>query len=1193
MLRLTRYEPRLELTIGETLDDKYRIERLLGVGGMGAVYLATRLTLGDRVAIKSILSSQNTETNRARFLREARAAAAIRHPNVVQIFDYGQPAGRPPYMVMELLDGPTLAGVVEASSPMLPERALIWFAEVCAAIEAGHRRGVVHRDIKPGNIILARSDDGRETIKVLDFGLARLSGHDGSLLTNPGSMVGTCSYMAPELIESGEASAASDVFALGVLLYELVTGRSPFKAATNAATILRIASSEYDRPASVVKGLPAPLCAGIEAALSREIADRPSSPEQLAALVGAPLSGSASGSGTGEYAPQDVSAVGAPAELEPSVVQAIGSGAGEVTLSDLGFNPHGGEKTTIAEAPGASLDAPAFVGRATELEMLRREFRAVLEGRGRLVVITGDAGIGKSRLMEAFAQYAREQKAVAVRGRFFAYEGDRPPPYETFLWMLAQTRSSASSPAATLRGNRPGAHDEPSLSGDKWQAFESMGSAFADHARGRPQILCLDDLQWATALDLEFLTYLHRTGGPSPTMVVGTARMQSAAPGDDELGRWLSRLGGQRAVKTVALDRFGNTEVRAWFQAVFPGIRMRPQDLRRLHRATSGNPYYLSEVVRRLVDDGQIHRDEHGTVCEPLDDVVLPETVNSVVRGKLDGLGESLRLVLETACVIGEEFRFETLQSALAADEVELESILDDAARRGLLSEDALTPGSDYRFESRTLRSVLYGALTKRRRKRLHRAVVEAIERLYEKTDADRVAKVLAYHHHAVGDHGQTMAWGVRAGRACLRQNDSDQAEVALRRAAEAAVVLHDAGEQVASRDLAELDQLTGALYVRIGRLDEARRLLHRALERLKDDPDPSLRLDALLDLANCQLGRGEFEAGLATSREAIEAARMLQDERHELAARVHAARCAAPRGDLAEAQALLEPVIGSIAAGDGDRERLRSLGSIQALGSAELGWVQAKRGEFDRAEESARKGFDLARQVGDVLAEYRSVSVLGLAYLESGDQRQAIESLESALELARRLSLRRREGIELHNLGEAYYFLDRNDDALRHARAALAILIEVRDRATEGDVCVNIGRMLAAKSESGEARAMLERGLVLAQESGRTEYTGLALCELAELDAREGDLASAQERLGRARDKLAQIDSLYLWRAELGLARHAAAAGNQIAGLRHARRAAELLDAMVAHLGPSMDNRSLTGALEDVRRLEKSLTEG
>ena len=404
-----------------------------------------------------------------------------------------------------------------------------------------------------------------------------------------------------------------------------------------------------------------------------------------------------------------------------------------------------------------------FVGREHELESLRREYRAVLEGRGRTVLMVGDAGVGKTSLLDEFSMWGRQQRAVVLRGRFFSYEGDRPPPYETFLWMLSQQRSSQSA-HAIARENRPASKGiDPGQ--DKWQVFNTMASAFVEQAHGKPLVLGMDDLQWASALDLEFLSYLPRAAEHAAVMIVGTAR-SGALQGTDEYNRWVARLGSQRAVKTIEVARFDTSEVRSWFQAAFPGIRIRPPDLRRLQRATSGNPYYLTEVARRLVDDGQIIRDQHGFTCTPLDHVVLPETVNSVVRAKLEGLGEALRLTMETACVIGEEFRFETLQTALAVKEEELEALLDDAVHRRLLSEEGLTPGSDFRFESATLRSVLYSSLSKRRRKRLHGAVVDAINALYGDGDAERIAKgahvSLRGRRRSQQDGGVGAAGGVR-----------------------------------------------------------------------------------------------------------------------------------------------------------------------------------------------------------------------------------------------------------------------------------------------------------------------------------------------------------------------------------------------------------------------------------------------
>jgi tetratricopeptide (TPR) repeat protein/predicted Ser/Thr protein kinase len=1208
---LTGESQTLELHVGEVLDGKYEIERLLGAGGMGAVYLARRLALGDHVAVKSILSTQNTETNRARFLREARAAAAIRHPNVVQVFDYGQPPGRSPYMVMEYLDGPTLQTVIEQSAPLAPERALHLFAGICAAVEAGHRRGVVHRDLKPGNVILARSDDGRESVKVLDFGLARFSDAEESMLTTPGSMVGTSSYMAPELIESGRATRASDVWALGVVLYEMVIGRSPFKGATRAATLVRITNNDYEPPGQLRPELAPPLQAGIEAALRREPSQRPMSPEQLAALVGAPLP--AAGSDTTELpmpgagAGAGAGALGLGGELDASVIAGGSAGAPpEITTADNGVNQHGGENTFTSEGSMPDAGRAAFVGREHELESLRREYQAVLDGRGRTVVVIGDAGVGKTALVEEFTRWVARPPgpdgvrrrdhaaaglagAVVMRGRFFAYEGDRPPPYETFLWMLGQARSSQSAHALG-RENRPGMG---SVEGgrDKWSVFATMAAAFVEQSRGRPLVLALDDLQWASALELEFLSYLPRAAEHAAVMIVGTARN---AERNDEYTRWVARLGSQRAVKTIEVSRFTGAEVRAWFQAAFPGIRIRSPDLRRLQHATSGNPYYLTEVARRLVDEGEIVRDEHGFTCAPLDRVVLPETVSSVVRAKLEGLGEPLRLTLETACVIGEEFRFETLQHALGVEAEELEALLEEAVRRRLLSEEALTPGSDFRFESNTVRDVLYEALGKRRRKRLHKAVVDAVERLYAAGDADRIAKVLAYHYSAVEDHAKTLEWGLRAAQECLQRNDGDHAEASLRRARAAADAMAEgaaaSGARPSEHVLARLDWLTGALYNRLGRLDEAQSLLVGALDRVDpDDEDVSMRLDVLLELVECQLGRGDFDGGVATGTEAIEAALAVGDRPHELAARVQAARCAAPRGKLALAEELLAPVIA-----EPDAAPARGWGgrSVVGLAFAEQGWIHAKRGEFERAAAAAARGLDISRRAGDLLSSYRAVSVLGLTYLEAGDQNAAITNLEEALELARQLSLRRREGVELHNLGEAYYFCARFDDALRYSNAALAIVTEVHDLATEGDVRINIGRMLLGKGETDEGRAMLEHGLLLASGSGRSEYEGIALIELADLELRRNLLDKAGERLQRAHGLLEQMSSLYTWRAELGLAKLGLAIGHREIARGHAARARALLEGQRARLASTMDAHGLDECLDAVHDVELQLAD-
>ena len=179
-------------------------------------------------------------------------------------------------------------------------------------------------------------------------------------------------------------------------------------------------------------------------------------------------------------------------------------------------------------------------------------------------------------------------------------------------------------------------HQDPNQTSDKWRVFSRLTAGFAEQAHGRPLVVAVDDLQWGTALDLEFLAYLPRAI-ESTVMVIGTTRSSDHRRPNNDLEAWLSRLGSQRALSMLRLEGFSIGEVRAWFQACFPGIRVRPQDLRRLQHATSGNPYYLTEVVTQLVRSRRITRNAQGYSCVALDRVALPETVHSVVQAKLEG----------------------------------------------------------------------------------------------------------------------------------------------------------------------------------------------------------------------------------------------------------------------------------------------------------------------------------------------------------------------------------------------------------------------------------------------------------------------------------------------------------------------------------------------------------------------------
>jgi serine/threonine protein kinase/formylglycine-generating enzyme required for sulfatase activity len=232
---------------GRVLGGRYKLEQCIGSGGMGEIYRARRTHIGDTVAVKVLRGDVvEDDKSRQRFYREARAAAMLHHPNAVVIHDFGEDDDGTAYIVMELLIGRSLRQILSQETTISAARAYGIIRQASAALDAGHRNGIVHRDIKPDNIVLLDSNDSADHVKILDFGIAKVLDNKTmdthsleQRLTNVGSVIGTPHYMAPEQCQGEEADPRSDIYSLGVVLYELLTGVAPFLAKTPTGVAIK------------------------------------------------------------------------------------------------------------------------------------------------------------------------------------------------------------------------------------------------------------------------------------------------------------------------------------------------------------------------------------------------------------------------------------------------------------------------------------------------------------------------------------------------------------------------------------------------------------------------------------------------------------------------------------------------------------------------------------------------------------------------------------------------------------------------------------------------------------------------------------------------------------------------------------------------------------------------------------------
>jgi serine/threonine-protein kinase len=406
--------------VGRTFDEKYRLDSRLGEGGMGTVYRATHLLIERPVAVKVLNPRLVTdESARERFRREARAAGRLQHSNAVAVTDFGETRDGLVYIVMELLEGRPLREVMAREAPLDPARAVSLMLQAAAAVAAAHDAGVIHRDLKPGNIFVVQRPNAPHIVKVLDFGIAKLGSDttDGvnpiNTLTGAGVMIGTPRYMSPEQCDGAQLTPSSDVYSLGVILYEMLTGQTPFTGATPLALALKHSSEPPRSLREHVATIPPALEEVVLRALAKDPLERPQDAGEFrrelyyvaerlglehSAGFSAPTIESLRDAGTETPSGRLVIDIErlrsnrATAQTSEAVI----SDTAEGDVINTGGRPGGRNSSAHAARPESSSAAPSSTSRAAAHDAQPREPRRALFG----LPLGGDARAWKNWLTE-------------------------------------------------------------------------------------------------------------------------------------------------------------------------------------------------------------------------------------------------------------------------------------------------------------------------------------------------------------------------------------------------------------------------------------------------------------------------------------------------------------------------------------------------------------------------------------------------------------------------------------------------------------------------------------------------------------------------------------------------------------------------------------------------------------------------
>jgi serine/threonine protein kinase/tetratricopeptide (TPR) repeat protein len=1042
-----------------TVNNRYILEDKLGEGGMGAVWKAVDRLTGKTVALKQVLtdasiSSEDTSSTlagdtlsvRLALAQEFKVLASLRHPHIINVLDYGFDSDQQPYFTMEYLEDTTSILEVGLARSVIGKTDLI--NQVLQALAYLHRRGVIHRDLKPGNIMV--QDD---EVRVLDFGLA--VGVDRS--EEQMSIAGTLAYMAPEVLRGESPAAAADLYAMGVIIYEMLAGKLPFTpdsrqfmmdVLTALPDISFIEAIEEDLDAATDPASQTIYDAATEAVVDVDYGD-----EVLDSLEEMLANMSSSSSASGK--PTLARVVERLLSKSPELRYA---NADEV-IRDISIAVHQPVPVESAAIRESFLQSARFVGRDDDMAQLIRAMAGSRSSEGTAWIIGGESGVGKSRMLDELRIRALVDGMSAMRGQGVA---DGGLPYQ--LWReplrnLLLMNDISDLDAGILKDivhdiddllGRPIPHAPP-IEGEAYQERLVATIMAVFKQQKHPTVLMLEDLQW-TRESLDVLKRLTAIVHELPFVIVGTYR-------SDEMPDLPADLPNMQQIQ---LERLDAEAVAQLSESMLGNVGRRDDLVELLHKETEGNVYFLVEAVRALAEEaGSMEQIAHSSLPQR----IIAGGIDEVMSRRLSRMPAESLDILRLAAVIGRELDIDLLNHLTS--EADVITWLTTASNVGVIE---INEGA-WSFAHAQLRQVALNQIPDAERATLHRRVAEAIESLYG--NQPERAVVLVQHWHEAGDTAKEYEYSAKAGRYLLHISNLGDAVVSLENAIKLLDDVLSEDEQLTQRSQLLL-QLGKALHY-LGSYEEAARYLDEALELRQQLGNEADIAEALLELGDLRRQMGDNDQAREMTDSSLEKYQAIDHQSGIARALDRSAIIHFKQGDYPTAVEL----------GTQALEMGRSIHEMGIIASAlnNLGLTSFAQGDYAAAEKYFNEAEQLCRTTGERRRTGVCLLNLGSAAGQQGNYERAATYLEGCLEIARSIGEQRMIAFALDNLGEIARLQGNYDHARDRFEQSLVVAQTIGNKQRVVNTLINLGHLDSQQSQYDSARYLYKQAIEQAYE--------------------------------------------------------------------------------------------------------------